>query len=38
MKIISVQEITSAVRQLCMDVNYDLPSDVEQALQDGLKR
>ena len=38
MKTISVQEVTAAVRQLCMDVNYDLPSDVEQALQDGLKR
>lgn len=38
MKTISVQEITDAVRELCMDVNYDLPADVEQALQDGLKR
>ena len=38
MKSISVQEVTAAVRQLCMDVNYDLPADVEQALQDGLKR
>ena len=38
MKEISVQEITAAVRQLCMDVSYDLPADVEQALQDGLKR
>ena len=38
MKEISVQEITAAVRQLCMDVSYDLPVDVEQALQDGLKR
>ncbi len=37
-KTISVQEITAAVRQLCMDVSYDLPADVEQALQDGLKR
>ena len=38
MKTVSVQEITAAVRQLCMDVSYDLPADVEQALQDGLKR
>ena len=38
MKTISAQEITAAVRQLCMDVNYDLPADVEQALQNGLKR
>ena len=38
MKTISVQEITATVRQLCMDVNYDLPGDVEQALQNGLKR
>ncbi|MBR4945142.1 MAG: fumarate hydratase [Peptococcaceae bacterium] len=38
MKTISVQDITATVRQLCMDVNYDLPGDVEQALQNGLKR
>lgn len=38
MKEISVQEITKAVRQLCMDVNYDLPADVEQALKNGLTR
>ena len=38
MKTISVQEITDAVKELCMDVNYDLPADVEQALQDGFKR
>ena len=37
MKTISVQDITATVRQLCMDVNYDLPGDVEQALQNGLK-
>ncbi len=36
MKTISVQQITEAVRQLCMEVNYDLPADVESALQDGL--
>lgn len=36
MKMITVQQITEAVRQLCMDVSYDLPRDVEQALQDGL--
>ena len=33
MKTISVQEITTAIRQLCMDVSYDLPADVEQAKQ-----
>lgn len=38
MREISVEAITAAVRQLCMDVNYDLPADVEQALQNGLKR
>ena len=29
MKSITVEEITAAVRQLCMDVSYDLPADVE---------
>ena len=38
MKTISVQEITAVTRKLCMDVNYDLPGDVERALQDGLKQ
>lgn len=38
MKTISAQQITQAVRDLCMDVNYDLPQDVEQALQGGLER
>lgn len=36
MKTITVQQITEAVRQLCMDVSYDLPRDVEQALEAGL--
>ncbi len=38
MKSITVEEITAAVRQLCMDVSYDLPADVERALQAGLER
>ena len=38
MKEITVQQITAAVRHLCMDVSYDLPKDVEQALQDGLAK
>lgn len=38
MKTITVDTITSAVRQLCMDVSYDLPKDVEQALEEGLKK
>lgn len=38
MKIITVQQITEAVRKLCMEVSYDLPGDVEQALEDGLKK
>lgn len=38
MKEITVQQITEAVRQLCMDVSYDLPRDVEQALQEGLAK
>ena len=38
MKEITVQQITDAVRSLCMDVSYDLPKDVEQALQDGLEK
>ena len=38
MRTIAVQEITAAVRQMCMDVNYDLPKDVEQALQNGLQK
>ena len=38
MKEITVQQITDAVRQLCMDVSFDLPSDVENALADGLEK
>ncbi len=38
MKEVTVQQITEAVRQLCMDVSYDLPRDVEQALQEGLAK
>lgn len=38
MKMVTVQQITEAVRQLCMDVNYDLPRDVEQALEKGLQK
>ena len=33
MKIISAAQITQAVADLCQQVNYDLPQDVEQALQ-----
>lgn len=36
MKIISATQITQAVKELCQQVNYDLPQDVEQALQKGL--
>ena len=32
-KEIHVNQITAAVRQLCMDANYDLPADVEAALR-----
>ena len=38
MKIISAAQITQAVADLCQQVNYDLPQDVEQALQKGLER
>ena len=38
MKTITTQQITEAVRQLCMDVSYDLPQDVEAALKDGLNK
>ena len=38
MKTITTQQITEAVRQLCMDVSYDLPQDVETALEQGLAK
>ena len=38
MKTITTQQITEAVRQLCMDVSYDLPQDVEAALEQGLAK
>lgn len=38
MKCISAGAITAAVKTLCMDVNYDLPADVEQALVKGLEQ
>lgn len=38
MKTISVETITDAVRNLCMNVSYDLPADVEQALEQGLAK
>ena len=38
MKEITVQQITDAVRTLCMDVSFDLPRDVEAALTDGLAK
>lgn len=38
MKTITVDAITDAIHKLCMDVSYDLPKDVEGALEEGLKR
>ena len=38
MKTITTQQITEAVRQLCMDVSYDLPQDVKAALEQGLAK
>ncbi len=35
---ITAQEITAAVRELCMRVSWDLPRDVEQALRQGYAR
>lgn len=36
MRTIKAAEITEAVRQLCLQVSYDLPEDVEQALERAL--
>ncbi len=38
MRVIDVSEITEAVAKLCIDANYDLPSDVYQALKDAYER
>lgn len=38
MKELHVSRVTEAVKSLCIKVNVDLPIDVEQALQDALKR
>jgi fumarate hydratase subunit alpha len=32
---VKVEVVTAAVRQMCMDANYDLPDDVYRALKDG---
>lgn len=37
MKNISTHDITAAVKQMCLEVSYDLPKDVEVALRDGLE-
>lgn len=38
MRTIKAAEITDAVRQLCLQVSYDLPQDVEAALHQALDR
>ena len=36
MRTISVEQVIDAVKQLCMEANYDLEQDVEKALDEGL--
>ena len=38
MRNITTQEITNAVKQLCLEVSYDLPKDVEKALRNALTK
>ncbi len=37
MRTVQVSEITALVRQLCMEANYVLPSDIRQSIAEGLE-
>ena len=38
MREIRVSEITEAIKNLCMDANYNLPEDVYNALKEAIKK